>query len=154
MSENPFTQKEKVTTSSEFLRLVEDEAVLYLAVGDQEFTKDGLTLKDMFAKFENNEYLLVDFLHCIGKEGIRVLMTDLEAALVELRDSGEITDGVYQHAQSLVHLLLNGKLRIFNHGPNSVVFNWEDEGGNIYLTVEEDHLSVMTSTPERILRKS
>jgi hypothetical protein len=81
-------------------------------------------------------------------------MTDLEAALIELRDSGEIEDGVYQHAQILILTLLNGNLKLFTHGPKSVVFIWEDEGGNVYLTVEEDRLSVMASTPEGITGRS
>lgn len=40
--------------------------------------------------------------------------------------------------------------RIFNHGPKSVVFNWSDEGDNLYLTISADQISALISSPERI----
>jgi hypothetical protein len=42
---------------------------------------------------------------------------------------------------------------IFNHGPESVVFNWSSEGNNLYLTISADKISALISTPERIQRR-
>ena len=50
-----------IKTSEEFLKLIEDEAYRYLAAGDQHYTSEGLSLADMFARFESDEDLLTDF---------------------------------------------------------------------------------------------
>jgi hypothetical protein len=61
---------EKVTTSLEFLKLIEDEAYLYLATGEQHYSGERLNLRDVFARFENNEALLIDFLRwALAKRG-------------------------------------------------------------------------------------
>jgi hypothetical protein len=59
-----------VKTSEEFLKLIENEAYLYLATGDQHYTSEGLSLTDMFARFANDEDLLMDFCHwALAKRG-------------------------------------------------------------------------------------
>jgi len=43
--------------------------------------------------------------------------------------------------------------RVFNHGPKSVVFNWEHEKSNLYLTISADKVSALVSSPERIQKR-
>jgi hypothetical protein len=40
--------------------------------------------------------------------------------------------------------------RIFNHGPESVVFNWSRETTNLYLTISSNKISALLSSQERI----
>jgi hypothetical protein len=43
--------------------------------------------------------------------------------------------------------------RIFTHGPKSVVFNWSRGASNLYLTISDDKVSALLSSPERIQRR-
>jgi|SRR5271156_120756 len=43
--------------------------------------------------------------------------------------------------------------RIFNHGPQSIVFNWERKKANLYLTISADTISALISSPERVQRR-
>lgn len=40
--------------------------------------------------------------------------------------------------------------RVFNHGPQSVVFNWLNGTKNLYFTISSNRFSVLWSSPERI----
>lgn len=44
--------------------------------------------------------------------------------------------------------------KVFSHGPKSVVFNWSQDGDNLYLTISADRISALISTPERIRRRA
>ena len=43
--------------------------------------------------------------------------------------------------------------RVFNHGPQSVVFNWSIGTNNLYLTISSNRISALLSSPERIERR-
>lgn len=43
--------------------------------------------------------------------------------------------------------------RIFNHGPKSIVFNWERPSADLYLTVSADKVSALISSPERVQQR-
>jgi hypothetical protein len=47
--------------NKEFLAAVEGAVYRYLAAGDQAYTQDGLSLKDMFARFETMDEVVLDF---------------------------------------------------------------------------------------------
>jgi hypothetical protein len=43
--------------------------------------------------------------------------------------------------------------RIFNHGPQSVVFNWSIGTNNLYLTISSNRISALLSSTEHIERR-
>jgi len=43
--------------------------------------------------------------------------------------------------------------QVFNHGSQSVVFNWSHGTSNLYLTISADKGSVLISSPEKIQRR-
>jgi len=78
--------------------------------------------------------------------------------LTELEEDEEwkIDQPVYQVACHVASELMAFSFpapTIFTHGPKSVVFNWESDNTNLYLTVSADHMSVLASSPERIKRR-
>lgn len=78
--------------------------------------------------------------------------------MVELdeEDEWKIEPPVYTTACYIAAGLMDNLFpapRIFSHGPKSVVFNWSQEGDNLYLTISADAISAMISSPERIKRR-
>lgn len=72
---------------------------------------------------------------------------------VETDDDWRIKTSVYDASRYIAGFLMDNlypEPRIFNHGPNSVVFNWTQETNNWYLTISTDRISALMSTPERI----
>lgn len=92
----------------------------------------------------------------LGKE-----YEDLGEALsqmTEFEDGSEwvIDRSVYEAARFVAAGLLQNSFpapRVFNHGPQSVVFNWSNESNNLYLTVSSDRISALISSPDRIRRR-
>jgi len=78
-------------------------------------------------------------------------MTQLEQA-----EEWKIEAAVYNAACYVAAGLMANSFpvpRVFNHGSQSVVFNWSDGSDNLYLTVSADRMSAMISSPERIKQR-
>jgi len=78
--------------------------------------------------------------------------------MVELEEDNEwrIEEPVYTNARRVAAELMAGPYpapRVFNHGPKSVVFNWESGTKNLYLTISSNRISGLLSSPERIERQ-
>lgn len=77
----------------------------------------------------------------------------------EVSDPNEwgVEQPVYNAAQFFAAALMMNFFpapRVFNHGPKSIVFNWESSTKNLYLTISANKLSVLISTPQRIERRA
>jgi hypothetical protein len=83
---------------------------------------------------------------------------ELEAALLELHelDSEEdwqIKESVYNSSVQIAAALMDQGIPrpgVFTHGPQSVVFNWTSALDNFYLTITQDNMYVLISSPEEI----
>jgi hypothetical protein len=78
-------------------------------------------------------------------------MTELEEG-----DEWKIDPPVYNIACFIAAELMANSFpapSVFNHGPESVVFNWSNDNDNLYLTVSADKISALVSSPERIRRR-
>jgi len=78
--------------------------------------------------------------------------------LTELEEGEDwkIDTPVYDAARYVAMELMASSIpvpRVFSHGSKSVVFNWERETRNLYLTISADRLSALISSPERIERR-
>jgi hypothetical protein len=74
---------------------------------------------------------------------------------LEEDDEWKIDEPVYGTALYIASKLMAAPYpypapRIFNHGPDSVVFNWSVGTNNLYLTISPDRISVLSSSPKRI----
>jgi hypothetical protein len=79
-----------------------------------------------------------------------------ELTALEAADEWKIDMSVYDAARRVAAQLMDNSFpapRIFNHGPESVVFNWSDETDNLYLTISANKISALISSPERIKRR-
>jgi hypothetical protein len=79
-----------------------------------------------------------------------------EMTMLEGADEWKIEPPVYAAASYVAAELMANSFpvpRIFSHGPESVVFNWSDEGNNLYLTVSANMVSALISSPERITQR-
>jgi hypothetical protein len=79
-----------------------------------------------------------------------------EMSQVESEDEWSIDQRVYEVACYVAAELKSESLpapQIFNHGRQSVVFNWSNGGDNLYLTISADRLSALISSPDRIKRR-
>jgi hypothetical protein len=79
-----------------------------------------------------------------------------EMADLDEEDEWKVNSSVYNAARYVAAALMDGSFpapRVFNHGPKSVVFNWEYEGENHYLTISENQISTLRSSPECIIRR-
>jgi hypothetical protein len=68
-------------------------------------------------------------------------------------DDWKIEAPVYEAARYVASELMRLSFpppRIFNHGAQSVVFNWTNGPNNLYLTISANRVSALLSTPERI----
>jgi len=86
----------------------------------------------------------------------------LGEALNELRDieqsneDWKIDENVYKSACYIAVNLVAASMpapRVFAHGPKSIVFNWSDGPTNRYMTISDNRISIMVSTPKRIERR-
>lgn len=86
---------------------------------------------------------------------------ELGQALCELSEISEVDEWgieppVYAAAKFVAAALMVNLYpapRVFNHGPQSIVFNWESAVRNLYLTISADKISALISSPERIERR-
>jgi len=79
-----------------------------------------------------------------------------EMTALEEADEWRIEPVVYHAASHVAAQLMVHSFpapRIFNHGAQSVVFNWSNETDNLYLTVSANKISALISSPERITRR-
>jgi hypothetical protein len=82
---------------------------------------------------------------------------ELELALAELNEPEDedwkVEESVYRHsiqiAAALMHMAIP-RPGVFTHGPNSIVFNWTQSHDNLYLTITDDKLYVLMSSPQEI----
>lgn len=82
-------------------------------------------------------------------------LSDLSS--LDIDDEARIEGGVFDAALFVATMLMAGAAdvpKIFSHGPKSVVFNWDDDGENKYLTVSDQKVYLMKSTVESIDFKS
>src|SRR6266478_8490113 len=82
---------------------------------------------------------------------------ELGQALLEMRESGEeewgIDESVYTMASFVAAALMDYAQpapKLLSHGSKSVVFNWEEDKRNTYLTVSAGYISALVSSPEQI----
>jgi hypothetical protein len=83
---------------------------------------------------------------------------ELGAALTDLHglddhDDWKIDEGVYGRSVQIAAALMHRSIprpSVFSHGPKSVVFNWTHAGDSVYLTITEDKLYALISSPQRI----
>jgi hypothetical protein len=77
---------------------------------------------------------------------------DLYEAIEELFEYEYIDNPVRSIAQKMRSKLLGVVPcpKVFCHGPDSVVFNWEKGNENLYLTVSSTDASIVYSTPTDI----
>lgn len=74
----------------------------------------------------------------------------------EVDNQWKIEDGVYESACYIALNLAAGAFptpQIFTHGPKSIVFNWCDGRTSRYMTISQNRITVMVSTPERIEKR-
>jgi hypothetical protein len=85
---------------------------------------------------------------------------ELGQALLEMKESDEeewaIDESVYTMASFVAAALMDYAQpapKLFSHGSKSVVFNWEEDRRNTYLTVSAGYISALVSSPEQIERR-
>jgi hypothetical protein len=79
-----------------------------------------------------------------------------EMADLDEEDEWKVNSSVYNVARYVASALMDDSFpapRVFNHGPKSVVFNWEYEDENYYLTISKNQISTLRSSAERIIRR-
>lgn len=90
-------------------------------------------------------------------QGYRALGEALnELTALEIEDEWRIDTSVYDAASQVATQLMDNSFpapHIFNHGPESVVFNWSHETDNLYLTISASKISALISSPERITQR-
>jgi hypothetical protein len=82
-----------------------------------------------------------------------------EMLALEEGDEWKIDASVFAAASYVAAMLRDNYAiaapRIFNNGPEAVVFNWSDEiNNNLYLTISSDAVSALISTPQRIAKRT
>jgi hypothetical protein len=85
---------------------------------------------------------------------------ELGEALLEMKETDDeewaIDDSVYTMASFVAAALMDYAQpapKLLSHGPKSVVFNWEEDKRNTYLTVSAGYISALVSSPEKIERR-
>lgn len=79
-----------------------------------------------------------------------------EMTALEGTDEEKIDASVYDAASHVAAELMAYSVpapRVFNHGPESVVFNWSHDTNNLYLTISANRISALISSPQRIMRR-